>query len=192
MGKKVTVDSSTLMNKVLELIEAHKIFNIPLSKLDILIHPNSLVHAIVKFKNGLTKFVYHDTSMIIPLANAIFNGKLNIEKFYSKKSQFNSDHFDNLIFKKPDQKIFPIIRIIKRLNEFPATPIIINSANEVLVEQFLKKNTTFLSISKIIMSIMNDKIYKKYAIKYPKNVNQIKLIDYWAREITLKKLNLNK
>ena len=192
MGKKVTVDSSTLMNKVLELIEAHKIFNIPLSKLDILIHPNSLVHAIVKFKNGLTKFVYHETSMLIPLANAIFNGKLDIKKFYNKKSYLNSDYFDNLIFKKPDQKIFPIIRIIKRLNEFPATPIIINSANEVLVEQFLKKNTTFLSISKIIMSIMNDKIYKKYAIKYPNNVNQIKLIDHWAREITLKKLNLNK
>lgn len=192
MGKKVTVDSSTLMNKVLELIEAHKIFNIPLSKLDILIHPNSLVHAIVKFKNGLTKFVYHETSMLIPLANAIFNGKLDIKKFYNKKSYLNSDYFDNLIFKKPDQKIFPIIRIIKRLNEFPATPIIINSANEVLVEQFLKKNTTFLSISKIIMSIMNDKIYKKYAIKYPNNVNQIKLIDHWAREITLKKLNANK
>ena len=192
MGKKVTVDSSTLMNKVLELIEAHKIFNIPLSKLDILIHPNSLVHAIVKFKNGLTKFVYHETSMLIPLANAIFNGKLDIKKFYNKKSYLNSDYFDNLIFKKPDQKIFPIIRIVKRLNEFPATPIIINSANEVLVEQFLKKNTTFLSISKIIMSIMNDKIYKKYAIKYPNNVNQIKLIDHWAREITLKKLNLNK
>ena len=174
MGKKVTVDSSTLMNKVLELIEAHKIFNIPLSKLDILIHPNSLVHAIVKFKNGLTKFVYHETSMLIPLANAIFNGKLDIKKFYNKKSHLNSDYFDNLIFKKPDQKIFPIIKIIKRLNEFPATPIIINSANEVLVEQFLKKNTTFLSISKIIMSIMNDKIYKKYAIKYPNNVNQIK------------------
>ena len=192
MGKKVTVDSSTLMNKVLELIEAHKIFNIPLSKLDILIHPNSLVHAIVKFKNGLTKFVYHETSMLIPLANAIFNGKLDIKKFYNKKSHLNSDYFDNLIFKKPDQKIFPIIKIIKRLNEFPATPIIINSANEVLVEQFLKKNTTFLSISKIIMSIMNDKIYKKYAIKYPNNVNQIKLIDHWAREITLKKLNVNK
>ena len=56
MGKKITIDSSTLMNKIFELIEAHKLFNIPLKKIDILIHPNSLVHAIVKFKNGLTKF----------------------------------------------------------------------------------------------------------------------------------------
>ena len=81
MGKKITIDSSTLMNKIFELIEAHKLFNIPLNKLDILIHPNSLVHAIVKFKNGLTKLLYHDTSMIIPLANAIFNGNLSIKDY---------------------------------------------------------------------------------------------------------------
>ena len=82
MGQKITIDSSTLMNKILELIEAQKLFDIPNDKLDIIIHPNSLVHAIVKKKNGLTTFIYHDTSMIIPLANAIFDGKLNIKEFY--------------------------------------------------------------------------------------------------------------
>ena len=74
MGKKITIDSSTLMNKILELIEAQRIFNLPNDKIDILIHPNSLVHAIVQFKNGLTKILYHETSMIIPIANAIFDG----------------------------------------------------------------------------------------------------------------------
>merc|ERR1711965_526238 len=64
MGKKITIDSSTLMNKILELIEAQKLFNIPNKKLDILIHPNSLVHAIVMFNNGLTKMLYHQTTMI--------------------------------------------------------------------------------------------------------------------------------
>ena len=63
-----------------------------------------------------------------------------------------------------------------------------NSANEVLVEHFLQKNIPFLSISKIIMAIMNDKNYKKYAIKRPKNINQIKSIDHWARETTSRKL----
>ena len=62
------------MNKILELIEAQKLFNIPTKKFDILIHPDSLVHAIVVLKNGLSKFIYHETSMIIPLANAIFDG----------------------------------------------------------------------------------------------------------------------
>ena len=71
MGKKITVDSSTLMNKILELIEAQKLFNIPSKKLDIVIHPNSLVHAIVMFKNGLTKMLYHNTTMIIPIGTKI-------------------------------------------------------------------------------------------------------------------------
>ncbi len=189
MGKKITIDSSTLMNKIFELIEAHKLFNVPLSKIDILIHPNSLVHAIVKFKNGLTKILYHDTSMIIPLANAIFDGNLSIKKYFNKNKKKDSSFFPDLIFKKPDKKIFPIIKVIKRINEFPSTPIILNSANEVLVEHFLQKNIPFLSISKIIMAIMNDRNYKKYAIKRPNNINQIKSIDRWAREITLKKLN---
>ena len=87
MGKKISIDSSTIMNKILELIEAQKLFNIPNNKIDILIHPESLVHAIVEFKNGLTKFIYHETSMIIPLANAIFDGKLNIEDFYKNKKK---------------------------------------------------------------------------------------------------------
>ena len=85
MGKKITIDSSTLMNKILELIEAQKLFNIPSKKLDIIIHPNSLVHAIVLFNNGLTKMLYHQTTMMIPIANAIFDGKLNINDFFKKK-----------------------------------------------------------------------------------------------------------
>ena len=89
MGKKITVDSSTLMNKILEIIEAQKLFNISNNKIDILIHPDSLVHAIIEFKNGLVKLLYHQTSMIIPLANAIFDDNLNIEDFFdSKKKQF--------------------------------------------------------------------------------------------------------
>ena len=84
-GKKITIDSATLMNKIIELIEAHKIFEIPLDKLGIIIHPNSLVHAIVMFKNGLTKIIYHETSMIIPIANAIFNNNLDIDHFLIKQ-----------------------------------------------------------------------------------------------------------
>ena len=84
MGKKITIDSSTLMNKILELIEAQKLFKIPNSKLDILIHPDSLVHAIVQFKNGLSKILFHETSMIIPLTNAIFNNDVDIDFFYKK------------------------------------------------------------------------------------------------------------
>ena len=86
MGKKITVDSATLMNKILELIEAYKLFNISEEKLDIIIHPDSLIHAIVELNNGLTKFLYHETSMIIPLANAMIHGNFNIDEILKIKN----------------------------------------------------------------------------------------------------------
>ncbi len=185
MGKKISIDSSTLMNKILELIEAEKLFNIANNKLDIIIHPESLVHAIVQYKNGLTKLLYHETSMTIPIANALFEKKLKIENFY----KFKKNHIKNLTFKKVDKNIFPMINLKKRLNEFPSTPIILNAANEASVDLFLKKKIPFLSIYKMIMTILNNRNYKKYAIRNPKNINQIKQIDFWVRETIINKLN---
>ena len=182
MGKKISIDSSTLMNKILELIEAQKIFNIPNEKIEIIIHPNSLVHAIIEFKNGLIKFLYHETSMIIPLANAIFEGNLEIENFYRKKK----NKFENLIFQKVDKNLFPAIKLKSRVNEHPSTPIIINAANEVSVDQFINKKLPFLKINKIIMGVLNDKNYKKYAIRNPRSINQIIKIDQWARNTAIK------
>ena len=189
MGQKITIDSSTLMNKILELIEAQKLFSLPNNKLDIIIHPNSLVHAIVKKKNGLITFIYHETSMIIPLANAIFDGKLNIKEFYKIDSK--NDQLENLVFKKVDKKIFPVIFLKNRVNEYPSTSIIINAANEILVELFLNKKIPFLSISKTIMKILNDRNYKKYAIRNPKNIHEVTNIDKWARENVKRILNLH-
>ena len=169
------------MNKILELIEAQKLFQIPRNKIDILIHPNSLVHAIITLNNGLTKFIYHETSMIVPLANAMLDGKLNIENFIKTK---NKNYFENLIFKSVDKKVFPVINIKNKVNEYPSSSIIINAANEILVDQFLKKKIPFLGISKLIMAILKDRNYRKYAIKRPKNINQINEIDIWARKTT--------
>ena len=125
--------------------------------------------------------------MVIPIANAIFNGQLDIKNFYVPK---NKKIIENLFFKKVNKITFPIIKIKNRVNEFPSTSIIINSSNEVLVDHFLQKKIDFLSISKIIMIILNDKNYKKYAIRNPININQINKIDNWARNITLKKIRL--
>ena len=186
MGKKISVDSATLMNKILELIEAQKLFNLSNEQIDILLHPNSLVHAILELKNGLIKFIYHETSMIIPLANAIYDGKLIIKDFQKPKK---NNLFENLIFKKINKKIFPIIKLKKRANEHPSTSIIINASNEILVDQFLEKKIPFLSIFKIIMTILNDRNYKKYAIRNPKNITQINKIDSWARAKTMEKIS---
>ena len=72
MGKKISIDSTNLMNKVFEVIEAQRIFNIDIKKFKILIHPKSYVHAIIKFNNGLVKFLAHDTHMKIPIFNSIY------------------------------------------------------------------------------------------------------------------------
>ena len=188
MGKKISIDSSTLMNKMLEVVEAQKLFKIPNNKIDILIHPNSLVHAIVELNNGLNKFIYHETSVIIPIANAIFEKNLNINNFYKSNMKSKKKVIESLIFKEVDHKNFPIIKIKNRLNEFPSTPIIINACNEILVDQFLQKNIPFLTIYKTIIAILNDRNYRKYAIRKPNNIKVICTIDKWARDQTIENL----
>ena len=85
MGKKISIDSATMINKVFEVIEAKNIFNIPYKKISILIHPKSYVHAIIKFKNGLIKIIAHDTNMKIPIFNSLYSLK---KKLNSKKLDF--------------------------------------------------------------------------------------------------------
>ena len=188
MGKKISIDSSTLMNKMFELVEAQKLFNLPDDKIDVLIHPDSLVHAIVVFNNGLTKFIYHETSMIIPLANAIFEKNLTIDNFFKIKNNNKQLIARNLTFQKPNEKIFPILKLKRRINEHPSTSIILNAANEILVDQFLKKKIPFLGISKMIIAILKDSNYKKYAIRNPKNLDEVMIIDKWTRESIFKKI----
>ena len=187
MGKKISIDSSTLMNKMLELVEAQKLFDLPNEKLDILIHPESLVHAIVELKNGLKKFIYHDTSMVIPIANAIFEKNFNIDKIFKiKRKKFKK--IENLSFENVNIKTFPVIMLKTKINQFPSSAIIFNAANEILVDLFLQKKMPFLSISKTIMRIQSDSNYKKYAIKKPKNIKEIIKIDEWARKTIIRKI----
>ena len=188
MGKKISVDSSTMMNKILEIIEAQKLFNIPDHKIDIIIHPESLVHAIIELNNGLLKFIYHETTMTIPLVNAIFDNEIDINEFIINKKSDNN--LRNLTFQKINKKVFPIINLRKKANQHPSSSIIMNASNEVLVNQFLLKKIPFLAIYKIIKTIMNDRNYTKYAIKRPKNIRQIYLIDFWAGNKTLEKIKL--
>ena len=187
IGKKISIDSATLMNKMLELIEAQKLFSITKDKLEILIHPQSLVHAVIELNNGIYKFISHETTMLIPLSNAIFDGNLRIEDFIKiKKNKKNLFSINNLNFHKVDIKRFPTFRLKDRLNEHVSTPIIINAANEILVDQYLDKKIPFNSFFKYLSLVMKDRNYKKYAIKEPKNISQIYLVDKWSREITLK------
>ena len=192
MGKKISVDSATLMNKILEVSEAHKIFSIETKKIEIIIHPESLVHAIVEFKNGLFKFIYHETTMLVPIANAIFDKNFDINRiFKTKMNSKKSLDFQNLNFFKVDNKKFPMINLKEKINLYPSSPIIINAVNEILVDQFLKQNIQYNSIYKHLLMVLNDRNYKKYAVKKPKTISQIFKIDHWSRNLTYKKLNKN-
>ena len=181
MGKKITIDSATLMNKVFEVIEAKKIFNYEYDKLKILVHQNSYVHAIVKFKNGLTKILIHDTSMRIPIFNSFYS---NFQK------QITSNNLDfkilnNLDFKNVDPKKFPIINILKYLPKNDSLyETIIVSANDKLVELFLRKKISFTNISKILIKIIKMPQFLKYKKIKPKNIDQIiKLSNYVSLKV---------
>ena len=187
MGKKITINSSTLMNKIFELVEAQKIFNISNKKLNIIIHPESLVHAIIELKNGLSHFVYHETSMAIPIANAIFDNQINVNDFYKVRK----NNLRNLSFRKADSKIFPMIKLKNKIFQYNSSPIIINAANEVLVDQFLRKKIPFLSMYKMVLIVLRDRNYKKYAIKKPKTISQINEISEWVKGILFNKIKKN-
>ena len=177
MGKKISVDSSTLMNKIFEVIEANKLFNINFDKIEIIIHPQSLVHAIVKYKNGLYKFLYFQPDMAIPIGIALKGKNFSYKKYFIEKNIINS----KLDMIKVDKNKFPSIKLKPILNKYVSLPIILNAANEIFVDQFLKKNIGFFSIINNLFRLLKDQKLRKYAIKKPLDLKTILLIDNWAR-----------
>ena len=184
MGNKISIDSANLMNKVLEVIEAWKLFKFNKKKYRVVIHPQSYVHSIIRFKNGLIKMVLHNTDMKIPITNTLYGKESHV---YNVK-KINTKILNNMSFKNVDKKRFPSVKLINRcLNSGQQTPTIINASNEVLVNLFLNGKIDFFDIVKTIERIFKDKEFKKYAQKKPKSVKDVKIIDKWAR---LKTINM--
>ena len=181
MGKKISIDSSTMMNKVFEIIEAKKIFNFKYDQLEILIHPQSYLHAIVKFDNGLTKLLIHDTNMTIPIFNSIYpDGEKKIQS-----KQINIKVLNNLSLERIDVNRFPIIKIIERLiHKDSLFETVIVSANDTLVNKFLKNEIKFLDISRLLLKITKLNEFLKFKKIKPKNADQIiKLAHYVSLKI---------
>ena len=178
MGAKISVDSSTLMNKVFEIIEAKKIFNIELKKFKILIHPKSYVHAIVKLKNGLIKIVAHDTDMKIPITNSLY---LNENKFIKTK-KINVKILNNLKLTEVNKKQFPLIKLLKAVpknNTLFETLLV--SMNDELVSLFLNKKISYDQISKNLLSRINSKSFSKFKRKKLNNLAQIEKLNNFVR-----------
>ena len=181
MGKKISIDSATMMNKVFEIIEAKKIFDLKYSQLEILVHPKSYLHALVKFSNGLSKLLIHDTNMTIPIFNSIYN---NCEKkIKSKKIDINI--LNNLELKKINIVKFPVIKIIKKMGEKDSLfETIIVSANDKLVKLFLNNKIKFTDISNILLKICALPEFNKFKLIEPKNIDEINnLVDYVSLKI---------
>jgi 1-deoxy-D-xylulose-5-phosphate reductoisomerase len=191
MGKKISVDSATLMNKVLEIIEAQKLFPFDINKYEILIHPQSLVHAIVKFKNATTYFLYHMPTMKIPIANALFDNEFNYKKYFKEKKH-NSFSKQNLEFFPADKKKFSVLNLIPEMNNSKSGPIIINATNEIFVEEFLKKNIHFNDISSYLNLVLRDKNYIKTSNMQSNSINNINKIDNWSRNLAYRIIEQNK
>ncbi len=178
MGKKISIDSATMMNKVYEVIEAKNIFNIHYNKIKILIHPQSYVHTLIKFQNGLIKIIAHDTTMKIPIFNTIY---LNSSKSF-KTMDVNISSLNNLNFSNVNLKRYPIIKLLnllpKKLSLFET---IIVSANDTFVEMFLNKKIKFIDIQKNLFKLIKKKEFEKYKKREPKNVDEIIKLNNYVR-----------
>ena len=182
MGKKISVDSANLMNKVFEVIEAYKLFGFKKKKYRIIIHPQSYVHSIICFKNGLIKMILYNADMKIPISNILYGRK---NKF-SNLSKIKSKVLNDMTFQEVDKKKFPSVKLIKKcFTSGFSTPIVVNASNEVLVGLFLKGKIGFLDIVKTINKIFKDKEFKKYAKTKARSIKSIKIVDNWARKKAL-------
>ena len=171
MGHKISVDSATLMNKLFELIEASKIFNLPINKFDIVIHPKSYVHALVNFKNGLSKILIHETKMEIPIFNSIFD-KTSV--IYKKNKDINFQNLNGENFIKPSNSVFPLLKVINHYKKNDSYfEIILVTVNDYFVKKFLNGQINFQKMQIKLLNKLKDPYLSKYYKKFPKKINDI-------------------
>jgi 1-deoxy-D-xylulose-5-phosphate reductoisomerase len=178
MGKKISIDSATMINKIYEVMEAKNIFDIPYKKIDVLVHPKSYVHAILKFNNGLIKIIAHDTTMQIPIFNTIYS---NSDKSI-RSDKLNIKLLNDLNLSKVDKKRYPITKLLKILpKEHTLFDTVIVSTNDILVDLFLKKRIRFIDIEKKLLQIIKSKVFVKYKKIYPSNIKDIINLNKYVR-----------
>lgn len=174
MGKKITVDSATLMNKGLEVIEAHWLFDMPAEKIKVLTHPQSIVHSMVEFVDGSLIAQMSVPDMRIPIQYALFYP----ERLPNNNKPLDLTQIKTLSFFEPDQKKFPCLEICYHALELEGTvPAVLNAANEVAVKAFLEEKISFVDISKIVKKTLKH----HQAIENP-SLDDILNADKWARE----------
>lgn len=178
MGKKITVDSSTMMNKVFELIEAKNIFNIGFDKLEIIVHPKSYIHAIINFNDGMINMIAHETTMDIPIFNTIFDNK----KYFKNLSRINIQKLNDLQLTSVDKKKFPLVKVLKYIpNEISLFETVLVSANDELVRLYLNNKIKYKDIQSKLIKILSLKEFTKFKKLKPRNISDIIKLDKHVR-----------
>ncbi|MFV0314131.1 MAG: 1-deoxy-D-xylulose-5-phosphate reductoisomerase [Anaerotignum sp.] len=174
MGKKITIDSATLMNKGLEVMEAKWLFDVSTDQIEVLVHPQSILHSAVEYEDGAIIAQMGEPDMKVPIQYALTYPKRIKSPFprvdFTKRNQ--------LTFEKPDMKTFRCLALAYHALEIGGTlPAVLNGANEIAVEKFLNGKISFLQISELIEQTMN-----AYTVKYEYTLDDLLEADKWARQ----------
>jgi 1-deoxy-D-xylulose-5-phosphate reductoisomerase len=174
MGKKVTIDSASLMNKGLEVIEAHWLFNIPVEKIAILIHPQSVVHSMVEYVDGSIVAQMGITDMKVPISYALSFP----ERLLLNLPRLDLPRNEALAFSSPDLERFPCLKLAYQAIEIGETlPAVLNAANEIAVNAFLEGSLKFTEIPLFLQRVMGE-----HEVRAVQTVEDILKADHWARE----------
>lgn len=176
MGKKITVDSATLMNKGLEVIEAKWLFDVDLEQIEVLVHPQSIIHSMVGYEDGAVIAQLGLPDMKVPIQYALTYPK----RVHNSFPKINFFEHSDLTFEKPKIDKFPCLGLAYRAIKTGGTmPAVLNGANEIAVARFIDREISFTDIPKLIETAMN-----AYNVKYNYTLDNVLEADKWAREFT--------
>lgn len=178
MGNKITIDSATLMNKGLEVMEAKWLFGVDVDQIEVLVHPQSIVHSAVEYEDGAIVAQLGEPDMRVPIQYALTYPKRIKNPF----PRVDFTQRNNLTFDKPDMETFKCLSLAYRALKTGGTlPAVLNGANEVAVARFLKGEIGFLDIPELIEQTMD-----AYTVKYEYTLEDLLEADAWAKDYTAK------
>jgi 1-deoxy-D-xylulose-5-phosphate reductoisomerase len=178
MGRKITIDSATLFNKGLEMIEARWLFDIEMDRVAVVVHPQSVIHSMVEFVDGSMLAQLSTPDMCLPIQYALTYP----ERANSERVQTNLARLGSLTFEEPDPDRFPALSLARRAGEIGGTlPAVLNAANEVAVECFIQRKINFPQISETVRTVLDS----HRVVSHP-DLSRILEADAWARGEALK------
>jgi 1-deoxy-D-xylulose-5-phosphate reductoisomerase len=173
MGRKITIDSATLFNKGLEMIEARWLFDVEMGRVSVVVHPQSIVHSLVEFIDGCMLAQLSTPDMCLPIQYALTYP----DRALSQRVQTSLAKLGTLTFEEPDPDRFPALNLARRAGEVGGTlPAVLNAANEVAVDAFVNRRISFLEISALVRRTMD----RHQTVPHP-TLQQILEADAWAR-----------